>query len=72
MLNFLKGIGSIITSIANFVLGLIEDLLYIVELIGQVVANLPSYFSWVPDEVYTALALIFVVVVIYKILGREG
>lgn len=72
MTNFLKGIGSILTSIANFVLGLIEDLLYIVELIGQVVANLPLYFSWVPDEVYAALALIFVIVVIYKILGREG
>lgn len=72
MLDFFKGFGEILSGIIDFVIGLVEDLVYTVQLVGSVVARIPSYFSWIPAPVLAIIISIFAVVVIYKIIGREG
>ena len=72
LIDFFKGVGNAITSIIDFVIGFFEDLVYMIKLLGQVIVNIPSYFSWLPAEVVAILVLIIGVVVVYKILGREG
>lgn len=72
LLEFFKGIGTAITSVIDFVMGLFEDLVYMIKLLGQVVLNIPSYFSWLPSQVIALIILIISIVVIYKVLGREG
>lgn len=72
ILDFFKGIGNAIVSVVDFVIGLFEDLIYMIKILGQVIANIPSYFSWLPAELISILLIIVGVVVIYKILGREG
>lgn len=59
-------------AVIDFVIGLFEDLIYIIRLTGAFVAKLPDLFSWLPVEALTLVLSIFAVVVIYKILGREG
>lgn len=59
-------------AVIDFVIGLVEDLIYIIRLTGAFVAKLPDLFSWLPVEALTLVLSIFAVVVIYKILGREG
>lgn len=70
--DFFTGIADVVTSLIDFVVGFIEDLVYVVTLCGQFVLKIPTYFSWLPGEVVTLIVLLFGVVVIYKILGREG
>lgn len=72
LLDFLKGIGNAIVSVIDFVMGLFEDLVYMIKLLGQVVLNIPYYFSWLPPQILALVVLIISIVVIYKILGREG
>lgn len=46
---------------------------FMVQLVSETILKIPDLLSgFFPAEVVTALLLIFTVVVIYKILGREG
>lgn len=72
LLQFIKGIGNTIVAVVDFVIGLFQDLIYMIKLLGQVVLNIPAYFSWLPGELLAILVLIIGIVVVYKILGREG
>lgn len=70
--DFLQAIGNAIVAAIDFVVGFFQDIVYIIQLTGKVLAQIPSYFSWLPAELLAIILTIFAVVVIYKILGREG
>lgn len=72
IVKFFQGIADAVTSLIDFLVGFVEDIVYIVKLTGQFVAEIPNYFSWLPAEVLATLITIFAVVVIYKVTGREG
>lgn len=66
--TIVDGFNKILESIGGF----FEDLGYLVSLTGNFVLRIPSYFTWLPDEVAQIFILGFSIVVVYKILGREG
>lgn len=70
--DFISSIGEFFASIYNFVISFFEDIVYVIQLVGKFVLQIPSYFSWLPAEVLALVVSIFSVVVIYKVLGREG
>lgn len=70
--DFFLNLGNIITSLIDFVVGIIEDLVSVVVMCGQFVLKIPQLFSWLPPQAVALVVSIFAVVVIYKILGREG
>lgn len=70
--NFFLGLSNVITSLIDFVIGFVEDIVYVVKLCASFVAKIPSLFSWLPSGVLAMIVLTFSVVVIYKIMGREG
>lgn len=72
LIEFFRGIGSAIVTVIQFVINLFKDLVYMIELLVTVVLNIPNYFSWLPSELITLFIVIISVVVMYKILGREG
>lgn len=72
IITFFEGIAAVLTGAVDFLIGLIQDIVYIVQLTAKAVASIPSYMSWLPAPVVALLVTIFAVVVIYKILGREG
>lgn len=72
ILDFFVGVYNTVSELVNYVIGFIGDLVYVVKLTGQFVANIPVYFAWMPSAVVSVLISIFSVVVIYKVLGREG
>lgn len=72
IIGFLEGLVDIVGSLVDFVIGLISDLVYLVQITAKAVASIPSYFSWVPPQALALLLSIFAVVVLYKLLGREG
>lgn len=72
IINFLKGIGDGIVAVFDFFIGFLADLVYLVQLTAKFLAQIPLYFSWLPSEMLALIGLIFAIVVLYKILGREG
>lgn len=72
LISFFQGIGRAITGAFDFVVSLFSDIVYMIQLTGKFVGQLPTYFSWMPAEISALLLILFAIVVIYKILGREG
>ena len=72
IIDFLKGFVDIISSIVNFFISTIMDLVYMIGLLGSMLTNLPAYFGWIPSAIVSSILVIFSIVVIYKIIGREG
>lgn len=72
IINMLEGFIDGVLGLIDFVVTMIEDLVYVISLTGEFVANIPDYFSWLPSVHVTMLISIFGIVVIYKVLGREG
>lgn len=70
--DILVAIGNFFKTIIDFVIAFFQDLVYMVKLVSQTVAELPEYFEWLPGSLVALIIAIFGVVVIYKILGREG
>lgn len=70
--EYIVGIGELFISIYDFVIGFFSDIVYVIKLTAAFVANIPNYFSWLPSSVVALIVSIFAVVVIYKVLGREG
>lgn len=70
--DFFAGIVDAISSAIDFLISFVGDIVYVIKLTGQFVARIPEYFAWLPAPVLTIIVSIFAVVVIYKILGREG
>ena len=70
--DFFLNMGNVIMSLVDFVIGIVEDLVYVVTLCGQFVLTIPRFFAWLPTGVVALIVTIFAIVVIYKILGREG
>lgn len=72
IIDVLSAIGEAIVAIVDFIIKLFNDLLYVIEITGSVVAQIPALFSWLPSELVSMLVVAFAIVVIYKLLGREG
>lgn len=72
LLQFFQGIGNAITSFFDFIFSFLGDIVYLVQLTGKFLAAIPGYFSWLPPELLSLIGIIFTIVVLYKVLGREG
>lgn len=70
--EFIRQIGNLLLNIFQFVIDLFQDIVYLVKITGQVVLQIPAYFSFLPGEFISILVVIFGIVVLYKVLGREG
>lgn len=71
IVDFLSSIGSAILAGIDFVVSFFEDLVYIIQLTGRFLTQLPSFFSWLPTPVVSGLLTTFAIVVVYKIAGRD-
>lgn len=71
LIAFIKGIGAAISGFFSFVFSLIEDIIYLVQLTGRMLAQIPSFFSWLPAPVLGLIISAITIAVLYKVLGRE-
>lgn len=72
LIDFFKGFAEIVSSLVDFVYGIITDLLYVVALLGSLIVKIPDMIGWLPSACITLVVTTFGIVLIYKILGREG
>lgn len=72
IVDFFAGLFDIIIAPIKFLISFIGDIVYVIQLTGNFVVNIPNYFGWLPSAYVSIIVSIFGVVVIYKVLGREG
>lgn len=72
IVDFFAGLGEMLMSVVDFVVSFFADIVYIVKLTGEFVLQIPVYLGWLPGPVLTIIVVAFGVVVIYKVMGREG
>lgn len=70
--EWLNSVFDLFSSLYDFVIGIFEDIVYVIRLTAHFVAKIPDYFDWLPPEALVLVVGIFAIVVIYKVLGREG
>lgn len=69
--DFIVGIGDMINTAWDFLIGIFEDIAYLIKLLYTFLADIPSYFSWLPVEVVAVIVTIFGVVVVLRVIGRD-
>lgn len=70
--NILSNIVDWIVMLFDFIFGFFEDIVYIIKITGVFLLKIPDYFAWLPSQCVSLVVVIFSIVVVYKILGREG
>ena len=70
LFSWLGGLGSAVSGAFEFLLDLVLDLVYVVQLIGRFVRLIPVYFSWLPPQLLAIIVVAISVAVIFKIIGR--
>lgn len=70
--EILFNIGNFFTSVYDFFLKLCKDIVFIVKATGKALTAIPDLFSWLPAPILSIILVAFGVIVIYKIMGREG
>ena len=58
--------------IVDFLITIIEDLVYVIQLTAEALVEIPTYLGWMPSIAVSALVTLFRIVIVYKVLGREG
>lgn len=72
LLEFFQTAFGPIFTLFDWAISFWSDLIYMIGLTGKFLANIPIYFAWMPSRYVTTLYMLFCIVVVYKILGREG
>lgn len=70
--QFFTWLQNTVSSLIDFLISFVNDLIFVVDLTARFVINIPSYLNWLPSQCLSVIIIAFSVVVIYKILGREG
>lgn len=71
LIQFISGIGDAVLAAFEFLSSLIKDTLYVAQLASQAVASIPDYFAFFPQEILSLIVVLFTLVIIYLILGRQ-
>lgn len=65
-----QAIGDAIAFVINFVVTLFLDLVWLIQMLGQIVAAIPTYFSWLPPQFLAVLVALIGGALILRLMGR--
>ena len=72
LINWFQTLVGYVETAFDFLIDIVEDIVYVTKLAYSYLSSLPRLFGFLPTSVVSILVIAFGVVVIYKILGREG
>ena len=65
-----EAIGNAIAFVIYFVVSLFLDLVWLIQFLGNIVAAIPSYFSWLPSELLAVLIAVIGAAFVLRLMGR--
>ena len=71
-LQYINGFFNILDSLVSLLLELLTNLVCMVTMLLRVSSSIPNYFTWLPENIVALISVGITVVVLYKVLGREG
>lgn len=72
IVQLLRQIGDFFVNLADFVVGLFRDLVYMAKLLRIVPRFINQFLDIFPEAIVTILICFVSVALIYKLFGREG
>lgn len=72
LISFFSSIGDAIVTVFDFIIAFFRDFMQFLQLLVKMPEILANVLSWIPGELFVSLAILFGVVILYKVLGREG
>lgn len=72
IVDFLSGIGDAIISVFDFIIAFFKDFISFLRLLAGVPEIIENFLFWFPVDLLPFVLLLFGVIILYKILGREG
>ena len=69
--SFFEGVIYAFTTIFDFIGDLLNDVLFVVENVGNAIHNLPTYLAFLPASVVSLFMSGAAIIIVYKILGRD-
>lgn len=72
LLNWFSSFSETIFSMIQYVVGLIEDIVKMVIMLGIAAAELPQIFTFLPPQIVAILGVFLTAAILYKVIGREG
>lgn len=72
IMQFFETLFAPILAIFDVVNSFFNDLVYVISLLTSFVIQIPDMLGFLPSATVPILIIIFDIVVMYKILGREG
>lgn len=70
--NFFSSLGELLGAIGQWFIDTLLDLWYAVSMMIDFSLMLPQVFRWLPASAVLVMTMTFAIVIVYKILGREG
>ena len=71
LFSWLGGIGEAISGAFEFLLDLVLDLVYVVQLLGRFLGLIPVFFGWLPPQLLAIVGSAVAIAVVLKIIGRD-
>lgn len=65
-------IGRAFEAVLDFIVKMIQDLIFIVEMLAELAPQLPAWYTWFPPVLWYTFGLCISVAIVYKIAGRDG
>lgn len=66
----LRTIADFFIALGKFIFDLIEDLLYCIGLMRNLLPNLITYLGWLPETLLTLIVSVLTVAVVFRVVGR--
>lgn len=67
--ELLSGIGDAIIGLIDFLISMVQDLIYAVGLLVQLTPAIPIFFIWLPAGFVAVLVVIISIAIIFRVLG---
>ena len=67
LFDFFALFSEAITSAIDFLVSFVMDIVYIIQVIGSVLAQIPSFFSWMPTELSTIIVVDIGIAAVFRI-----
>lgn len=71
ILDFLNAITTAISTAFNFMVDMVNDLVYFLGLIGKFVTEIPNYFSWLPPQILVLFISAITLLAVLRLIGRS-
>lgn len=72
ILDWLLSLTDTVSSLISYLIGMIQDIVKMVWMLGQAAVELPKILTFLPGPIVSLCAIFLTAAILYKVLGREG